>query len=136
MQLSCCNNVVATLQFPCQLIMRELNTYVVSEAVEGGCCRFPDTVGVGVWAPDFFATQWAFNGTAVLRGVPAYVFTDANDFEWILRQDTMQPLRWVFGGSRARFDYTSALVPAKLNASVFALPPSPSCQLFCPFRWD
>lgn len=61
-----------------------------------------------------------------------------DNFRWILAQDDpMRPLQFMYGGSRAYYDFTSAIVPGAVDPARFALPQSEEiCNQFCPFKFD
>jgi len=107
---------------------------VVSGHLTGGvsCCRFPDTIGISVWAPDCFRF-WTFAGKTTRLAKAAYGFT-IDGFEYYIDIDTLQPIEWIFA-SQSYWIYTKPIRKRKsLPDALFALPGA--CQNFCKFRWD
>ena len=63
----------------------------------------------------------------------AYLFM-LDNFQWILNAETLQPLRFRFGGSMSYFDYTSPIVPlTTMPSAPFDVPAN--CSRKCPFKF-
>ena len=57
-----------------------------------------------------------------------------DNFQWILNAETLQPLRFRFGGSMSYFDYTSPIVPlTTMPSAPFDVPAN--CSRKCPFKF-
>ena len=77
-------------------------TFVITK--ENPCCVMNDTIGVPPNPPDEFVA-WIYQGNTSVtlnnhKTVDVYAYTDpfGDNFEWMLDHETLQPVRWIFGG--------------------------------------